>query len=1054
MIFRTGFAAAWLFAGLFTLFAQEEALDLDAAAGGNIGRTAEDDGYVEPELDNQFGRLGPIEFPVAFDAPGVATVALYTPEGRLVRILAQAVEVEAREYRIRWDGLDLFGHLVPAGADLELKVFHNPGLKVTYEMSVTPHKVAPWPGRFERNGETRAGGWLGDHSAPNTVVAVGDLLMIGTALAEEGDNVAVINPGGEKIWGAKLEGWDGVRQLRSDGKAVFAINRRGTRVYRIEPEQRADNRGNLRMVREEIFQGSDIQQIAAHGSTLLVSSANPVSRTDPLRAAFGNGAIDFARSRPLVTGTSAPTEFMISPQAAFGNTFTSAGNPQNGARMIWHNGSAYLVLVFREPRRVGTVVLPRVADSSGLEVYVLPEGVAYKDEMSPLASGGDDSDILQLSLNDVGDDWKPFGKTDAQSELNFIPAPAEPIATTAVMIKATPRDASASNWTPTLPLARMLAERVEDLRAQPRALSFGTRLASDESGNFGSASGWKVRTDYPISRIYPFQVVLDYGQPQSFTGVAVYNAVNPDLWVDALRPGVDPAAAEESDWVEIGRIRGSGTRHLGAHTASRHGFERFLALDREVSARALRFRAQRGFQGGKWGQSRDDSYLAENRHVALLRVPLDQAEAPTHQLHWVEVPSREVRGHWISSDYSLNAMDFSPEGHLHTVAAGRLNRSEVDPTTGAITHTPLGEIAFGLNSHITLDVSSERILAGDRSRNQVLVLDREGRELHRIGTGGGREPGPWNPYVIGRPSAVTLASSGDIWIAEELFAPKRVARFRGDGTFVEDFFGPSMYGGGGRLDPSMTRFFYRSKEFEIDLETGSSRLLNLNDRAYHPNTIDPGTSTFAFTSMGRPFHLYGHRYLVNGFRVVRKPDDSPVWIPAMVAGPAHESPFLLDKDVWNRHWAKQDLSDKFFLWTDLSGDGVFHVEEVQLIDLDKLPRMRGPTWGPDLGMWGETFRWSPRGFTDAGVPVFDFADVIPFDYSQLAPVYHRNLTLGGPRSAKPHYSGFRYISTDGHLALEAQPFVVKPDGTLLGGPAPDGPSDYVPSIVGQVVQTP
>ncbi|MCC5849460.1 MAG: hypothetical protein JJU29_15365 [Verrucomicrobia bacterium] len=1034
------------------LFAQEEGLNLDEAAGGNIGRTESDDGHVEPELDMQFGRLGVVTFPVSFETAGVATLALYTPEGRLVRILAQAVEVEPGESTIRWDGLDLFGHPVLANTDLELRIFHNANLKVTYEMSVNTQKVAPWPGSFERDGERFSGGWLGDHSAPNSVAAIGDLLMIGAPLAEEGDNIAVIDPEGRKRWGAKLQGWDGVSLLKAGSDAVYAINRRRNAVFRIEAEQREVSPGRFRLERGEVFTAPDLQHIAVHGEDLLAVSLNPVSRLNPTRNAFGNGDIDFARSRPQVTGTTAPTEFTISPRAGFANTFTDAGNPQNGVQMIWHNGAAYLLIVLNEEKTLGTVVLPRMADAEKVEVHVLKTGVEYEESMSPL-SGGDDTDITQLRLTDVSEEWEVFGETVPRAELNFVAAPERPVRTRAFMIRAVPSERGAGSWTPRIPMARVLAERVRETGGQPESVRFETLLAEDRSADFAGLSGWQVRTEYPISAIYPLHVITTYAENQRFNTLAVYNAVNPELWIDALREGVDPDAASDEDWVELGRIRGSGTRHLGAHTASRHGYERFLNLDQSVETRALRFRMHRGYQGGKWGQGRDDSYLGENRHVALLTTESEQSTAPSHQLHWVNVTSKERLGHWIDDQYALRAMDFAPDGTLYTVADGRLNRTELNRQTGGWTHVPVGDLTFGADSHISLDVNEDRILVGDRTRNQILVLDREGRELKRIGTGDGREPGPWNPYVIGRPSAVAQAANGEIWVAEELFAPKRIARFSADGSHIEDFFGPSMYGGGGRLDPTLTRFFYRSKEFELDWETGESRLLNLNDRAYHPQTPDAGTHTFAFTSIGRPVFYRGNRYLTSGFTVVRKPDDSPVWRPAMVAGAAHESPFLLGKEVWNRHWAKLDLSDKFFVWIDHNDDGEYQVEEVQLMDRSELPRMRGPTRGNDLSIWGADFRWAPRGFTPGGNPIFDLNDVTPFDYAELAPHYNRNYTVSGPRSAKPGYGGFRYVSTEGNLAQEGQPFVVQADGTILGGPPPEEASDYVPPIVGQVVQT-
>ncbi len=1048
-ILRSGLAGLCLFA---YASAQDENLDLEAAAGDNIGRTEDQDGEVEAEADNQLGRLGPVEFPVTFASPGVATMALYTPEGRLVRILAQAMDVEAREYRLRWDGLDLFGHLVEAGTKLELKVIHNPNLKATYEMSVSAPKVAPWFGTFTRNGQTRAGGWMGDHSAPNALAAFGDVMLVGTALAEEGDNVAAVSLDGEKIWGGKLAGWAGTAMLASGPDAVYALQAKGGAIHRIQAEAKTDERGRRRPVFEKILNTQNARQIAVQGKTLWYTSANPVSRMDPFRAAFGNGSIDFARSRPLVTANTAPTEFMIGDQTAFGNTFTSPGNRQNGATMIWHDGAAFIVLVLKKEEKIGTVVLPHIPGAARAEVHVLKAGVKYEDAMSPLA-GGDANDLMNLRLTDMGDEWQLFGQSDLPAELNYLTSKQGVAGTQALVIKATPANKSAKDWRPRLPLARLLAERVADTGARPVKTHVATRIAKDEGKGFGGVGGWKLRTEYPISRIYPLHVVHDYGKDVSFNGVGFYNAVNPEINVDVLRAGVSPESASEEDWIEVGRSRGGTDKRLGHLSASRHGYERYAALEGPAKTRAVRFRMEQGYQGGKWGVGKDDSFLAENRHVALLNVATEAAEAPKFKLHHVDLATGKEVASWVDDAYGFAAMDSAPDGQLYTIAEGRLNRTVLDPASGKARHEPISDLRFDPKDLASLDVSSDRIAVGDRARNRVVVLDRAGKTLHVVGTGKGREPGPWDPYTIGRPSAVALAANGDLWVAEELFAPKRVARFSKDGKFIEDFLGPPMYGGGGRLDPDLKHFYYRSMEFELDWAKGTSRLKNLNDRAYHPNTPVPEQHTFAFTNIGKPIHRKDTRYLVGGNVVVRKPDASAVWLPAVVFGAAHESAFLFGKDVWNRHWGKFDLSEKIFVWCDLNGDGQYQIEEVELADKASLPPMAGGTFGPDLSLWGKTFRWSPRSFTDKGVPVFALADVRPFDYEKLAPHYNRNYTLSGPRSAKPGYAGIRYVTSDGYLAQEGQPFVVRPDGTILGGPPPQAASDYVPTIVGKVVQT-
>jgi hypothetical protein len=458
----------------------------------------------------------------------------------------------------------------------------------------------------------------------------------------------------------------------------------------------------------------------------------------------------------------------------------------------------------------------------------------------------------------------------------------------------------------------------------------------------------------------------------------------------------------------------------------------------------------RGYLSGKWGDSKNDSFLSENRHISLLSLPMPENPPASRTLQLVSFPQGNLIGSW-TGDYGVDALDFASDGTLLSVYENRVQRLEFNRQDGSFRYSPLGNVRVDTSSSISLDVSADRIAVGVRAENFIYVLNREGKELHRIGTGEGWEPGPWNPNIIGRPTAVTLTPAGDLWVAEETLTPKRVARYNRDGKFVEEFLGPPMYGGGGYLDPNLKRFYYRGMEFALDWEAGTSHLLNLNDHAYHANTPDEGTSTFAFTSIGRPVFHNGKRYLHDGLRIVRKPDDSAVWLPAFVAGYAQDNPFLFRKEIWNKHWGKMDLTGKFFVWCDRNGDGTYQVDEVELGDADSLPRMGGGSLGPGLSLWGTTYRWAPHRITAEGVPLFRIGDIQPFDYEKLAPHYRANYTVSGPRSAKPGYSGIRYVSSTGNLAQEGQPFVVKADGSILGGASPTQPSDYQPPIVGQVV---
>ena len=1037
---------------LLPAHAQEDERNLDAAAGGNIGRLEENDGDTALEKEHQLSGLGSIVFPVTFEAPGQATFAVYYENGQLLRILGQVLPVEARRYDVRWDGLDLFGNIVPAGTKVKLKVFFNPGITTHYEFSVGDALMAPWPGTFDRNGKTMQGGWLGDHSAANAVAALGDRIFIGSSLAEEGDNFAALTQEGEKLWGTKMDGWDGVKQIQAGKDHLAVVSRKGERVYRIAPEQKPDRKGKLRLEKVTVFKGKAIEHVAVHEEELLVLQRNKSSFYNPLKAALSGKSIDYERSRPQILNTTPPSDFHLSPQAAFGNTFTSPGSPQVGAKMISHEGYSLVLLVFKGEQTLGSALVPQIKGAASLEVHALKQGLPYSEDFNPLtrkASGG----VMDLTLTESGDEWVKVGQSDLGKDLNIIPFKGNPVQTEAILIKAFPKRAGQKKWKPTLRMCKFFTEPVEVLDRAPKEITFTTRLKQNESTAFGTASGYKVQTEYPISEIYPLQAILDYGTPQTFNGVLVKNAVNPELFLSVLSEGKDPKRASEDDWIDVGRIRRNYNKKLRHKTASRSNMIRQVSFGKDVTARYLRITSPTGYKAGKWGSSKDDAHLGETANLMLLSSPLQDDSLPSHTLVAVNFLNGKKTQQWSSSDFNMQAFDFATDGTLISVANGRINRSMLDRTTGSIRHEPLNDMAFDSKGRFSLDVSHDRILLGDRQRKKLLLFDRKGTLIKEIGEGHGRKPGPWNPYVIHKASAVALSGNGDLWLAEASFAPKRIGRFDQNGNHIRDYLGNPMYGGGGRLDPDLKRFFYRGMEFELDWNNGTSRLKNHNDVVYAPKTLDPGASSFSFTTMGRPHFVDGRRYLVSGLRVVRKPDDSPVWIPAMKAGYAHESPFLLKKDVWNRQWGKQNLSGQFYVWCDLNGDGDFQVEEVEMLPVSALPsNISADAVGPGLSFWGKNIRWKPRSFTSAGVPVYKLEDITPFDIDTLHPHYPKGFTVSGPTSAKPSFGGFRWVTSSGRLITEAQPFVVKEDGTLLGGAAPEV-SDFIPSFAGEKVET-
>ncbi len=1034
----------------YSAFSQADDFDPQAAAGDNIGRTEEDDGIEEPDENTQLGQLGPIDLTFSLPEESVATLGLYTPAGQVVRILGQVLRLPAGEHEIRWDGMDLFGNVVPGGTELELKVIRNRPLRAYYEFSVSSPKVAPWGGSFGEGDDRRAGGWLGDHSAPNSAAAIGDQIFLSSLVVEHGDNLIAVNPDGEKLWGGKLDGWSGPRHLTTDGADLFALSRHRNTVYRVrrvphrhDPERDQTERRSIVSVR-----GDAIHHLAALPDGRLVTIRNNDEHTDaPFRVSLGNGDINFGLSIPQVMDTTAPTEFHISAQAAWGNVFTTAGNPQNGGTLPVFNREGYAVVVFRRPVEVGSVMFGRMPDVARARVFTLKENLEYKMEMSPLHRSGDDI-LDQFDLAEFDENWELFGEVAPEGEINPAPS-ADGRARTvrALYIRLTPKDFDQRNWRPRLRMARLHREVL-----QPAGEVAAVRLPEDaRPRDRQPEGGWSFDAALPVSGIYPAPVLVDFGEPVEMDGLAFMNNVNPRVEVDVFTGSGEPDPADDSAWTEAAPLRGGYNRRLGHLSASKRFNESYAVFSERTTTRAVRLRVERGFGGGKWGRGQDDLYFVEADAVRPLVMARPRELPPRWYVEVFDSQSGESRSKAFL-DQAPGPIMAAADGALYGVLDGRLQRLALQPD-GRLTGSPLNDQIFPAPASLT--VSADRIAVGDGELRSVMMFNREGRHLATAGGHGPRQRGAWNPEVIDRPSGIAFASDGSLWVAEERFAPKRVARYSPEGRFVEEFLGPPMYGGGGRLDPDLQSFYYRSMQFALDWEAGTSRLAALNDRLHHPLSAANTNSSFAFTGIGRPLDVDGRRYLVTDSVIVIHEDD--VWRPAAVMGAAHNSPFLLQKESWNRHWAKFDLTGKGFIWCDHNGDGDFQIEEVELFDLASLPegtRSPGGTVGPDLSMWSRTMRLAPRRITEAGVPIYRAEDIRPFRYADLAPHFSGNYTTSGPRSAKPYYFGFRYITRDGGLIKEGQPYQVLADGTIRGGPVTTRPSDYRPPILGTIKQTP
>jgi len=122
-----------------------------------------------------------------------------------------------------------------------------------------------------------------------------------------------------------------------------------------------------------------------------------------------------------------------------------------------------------------------------------------------------------------------------------------------------------------------------------------------------------------------------------------------------------------------------------------------------------------------------------------------------------------------------------------------------------------------------------RVLVSDRAAHQIKVFDRAGRFLRSIGLDGGRpKPGKWTPDGMRRPTGLDVDPQGRVWVAERDLYPKRVSVWSVDGKLLQDFIGPTTYGGmAGFADGrDKTRLFGSGCEWKIDYGTGKATVVS------------------------------------------------------------------------------------------------------------------------------------------------------------------------------------------------------------------------------------
>lgn len=287
---------------------------------------------------------------------------------------------------------------------------------------------------------------------------------------------------------------------------------------------------------------------------------------------------------------------------------------------------------------------------------------------------------------------------------------------------------------------------------------------------------------------------------------------------------------------------------------------------------------------------------------------------------------------------------------------------------------------------ITLDAAGNIYVTDRGSSHQVIVFGGNGKFLRAIGKAGPPKAGPYDPLHMNNPDGLTIDSLNRLWVTENDFQPKRVSVWTLDGKLVRAFYGPSEYGGGGKLDPQdKTKFYYHGMEFRLDWDQGSDRLVNVFHRPAAGQLAMPdgygstGTPEQPHYVRGRKYYSQDHNSNPTG-----GPGVAVLWqevdgiaCPVAALGRAQDWKVLKTeafKPCWPKgvnlqgdYWQNSTL----FSWSDLNGDTAVQTNEVQLLKAT----VGSITVAPDLSFVASrigtnAMRFAPQSFTRQGAPVY------------------------------------------------------------------------------------
>jgi sugar lactone lactonase YvrE len=302
---------------------------------------------------------------------------------------------------------------------------------------------------------------------------------------------------------------------------------------------------------------------------------------------------------------------------------------------------------------------------------------------------------------------------------------------------------------------------------------------------------------------------------------------------------------------------------------------------------------------------------------------------------------------------SPRSMVFDAQGRLFVVSGANVLRYDKPDLASAHLGKATLLITTGLEAprRIALDEAGNIYVTDWGERHQVRVFTAEGRLLRIIGKPGGPTLGHYDEHRMSFPAGLTVDGSGQLWVTEAEVAPKRLSIWDSkSGGFHRAIYGPSQYGGGGKIDGGDPTRLYMDPDWSaagvtwaLDWKTGASKPVGVYWRRDNPKS-DAMPTTVPETVLRQG----GFRYMTDAYNGdLRYNQDRGVGLwrldtdgvarPVALFGNGADLVNqiwgipLRNRDAIVQKWQNLDPTTVFYVWCDRNGDGIAQPDEVQFV---------------------------------------------------------------------------------------------------------------------------